>query len=173
MMTQQSVHGIDRVRAALEAAGVAFEVIEHPPVYSAVDEARAAGDDPPDTAKTLVLHDGERRYVVVIFAGRRLDLDRLREVLHASRHLRLATEEELARDFPGFDVGALPPFGLEPVPEVIDIRLVYRDRLLCAGGDHLHGVRLDPRDLLRLVEPRVADVCVHDGEHRFADVPRI
>ena len=173
-MTQQSAHGIDRVRAALDAAGVAFDVIEHPPVYSAVDEARAAGDEPPDTAKTLVLHDGERRHVAVIPAARRLDLDRVREVLRASRHLRLATEEELARDFPGFDVGALPPFALEPVPEVIDIRLVYRERLLCAGGDHRHGVRLDPRDLLRLVEPRVADICVHDaGEHRFADVPRI
>jgi prolyl-tRNA editing enzyme YbaK/EbsC (Cys-tRNA(Pro) deacylase) len=143
-------------------------------VYSALDEARAAGDEPPDTAKTLVLHDGERRHVAVVPAGRRLDLDRLREVLRASRHLRLATEDELAREFPDYDVGALPPFGLEPVPEVIDIRLVYRDRLLCAGGDHQHGVRLDPRDLLRLAEPRVADICMHDaGDHRFADVPKI
>jgi prolyl-tRNA editing enzyme YbaK/EbsC (Cys-tRNA(Pro) deacylase) len=173
-MTEQTAHGIDRVRAALDAAGVAYDVIEHPPVYSAVDEARAAGGEPPDTAKTLVLHDGERRHVAVVPAGRRLDLDRLREVLHASRHLRLATEDELARDFPGFDVGALPPFGLEPVPEVMDIRLVYRERVLCAGGDHRHGVRLDPRDLLRLAEPRVADICVHDpGDHRFADVPRV
>jgi prolyl-tRNA editing enzyme YbaK/EbsC (Cys-tRNA(Pro) deacylase) len=92
----------------------------------------------------------------------------------ATCHLRLATEDELRRDFPGFDVGALPPFGLEPVPEVVDIRLVYRDKLLCAGGDHRHGVRLDPRDLLRLAEPRVADICEHDaGDHRFADVPKI
>jgi len=167
-------HGIDRVRAALDGAGIAYDVIEHGPVYSALDEARAAGDEPPDTAKTLVLHDGERRHVAVVPAGRRLDLDRLREVLRASRHLRLATEDELAREFPDFDVGALPPFGLEPVPEVIDIRLVYREHLLCAGGDHQHGVRLDPRDLLRLAEPRVADICMHDaGDHRFADVPKI
>ena len=63
--------------------------------------------------------------------------------------------------------------GLEPVPEVVDIRLVYREHVLCAGGDHRHGIRLDPRDLLRLAEPRVADICEHDGDHRFADLPKI
>jgi Ala-tRNA(Pro) deacylase len=172
-MTQQSAYGIDRVRAALDGAGIAYDVIEHPPVHSAVEEARAAGDEPPNTAKTLMLCDGERRHAAVIPAGRRLDLERLREVLRATRHLRLATEEELARDFPGFDVGALPPFGLEPVPEVVDIRLVYREHVLCAGGDHRHGIRLDPRDLLRLAEPRVADICEHDGDHRFADLPKL
>jgi prolyl-tRNA editing enzyme YbaK/EbsC (Cys-tRNA(Pro) deacylase) len=45
--------------------------------------------------------------------------------------------------------------------------------VLCAGGDHRHGIRLDPRDLLRLAEPRVADICEHDGDHRFADLPRL
>jgi prolyl-tRNA editing enzyme YbaK/EbsC (Cys-tRNA(Pro) deacylase) len=44
--------------------------------------------------------------------------------------------------------------------------------VLCFAGDHRHSVRLDPRDLVRMTEPRVADICEHiPGEHRFADVP--
>jgi prolyl-tRNA editing enzyme YbaK/EbsC (Cys-tRNA(Pro) deacylase) len=59
------------------------------------------------------------------------------------------------------------------VPEVVDVRLLYRERIVCAAGDHRHSVRLDPRGLLRLIEPRVADICEHtQGEHRFSDLPR-
>ncbi len=37
-------------------------------------------------------------------------MKRLREAV-GDRHTRLATEEELERDFPGLDLGALPPIG--------------------------------------------------------------
>ncbi len=166
--------GIELVREVLDTAGVGYEVVEHDAVYSAADEATAAGQEPQVTAKTLAVIDHERVWLAVVPATRRLDLDRARRALRADSHLRLATEEELAREFPSFDVGALPPFGPASVPEVIDIRLLYHDRVLCAGGDHRHGVLVDPRDILRLAEPRVADVCEHvAGEHRFADLPHV
>jgi prolyl-tRNA editing enzyme YbaK/EbsC (Cys-tRNA(Pro) deacylase) len=56
------------------------------------------------------------------------------------------------------------------------VRLIYRDRVLCAGGDHEHALRLDPRDLVRVSEPRVGDLCEPDGTpHRkdFAELPRV
>jgi prolyl-tRNA editing enzyme YbaK/EbsC (Cys-tRNA(Pro) deacylase) len=57
---------------------------------------------------------------------------------------------------------------------VIDIRLLYHGTVLCAAGDHRHSLLIDPRDLFRLAEPRVADICEHDvGEHRFSDVPHV
>jgi prolyl-tRNA editing enzyme YbaK/EbsC (Cys-tRNA(Pro) deacylase) len=62
-----------------------------------------------------------------------------------------------------------------PLPEVIDIRLLYLDQVVCPGGDHRHAIRLDPRDLVRLSEPRVGDLCEHDKlSHRkgFVDLPR-
>ncbi len=96
-------------------------------------------------------------------------------MLGASSHLRLATEAELERDFPMFDVGAMPPLGpMMPMPEVIDVHLLYHESVLCAGGDHRHSLRLDPRDLLRVCEPRVAAICeTPEGRSRFRDLPRI
>jgi len=68
-------------------------------------------------------------------------------VARASRHLRLASEDEIAHEFPGFDVGAVPPFGpLVPAAEVIDRRLLAHRRILCPAGDHHHSVLLAPRE---------------------------
>lgn len=114
---------------------------------------------------------------MVIPASRRLDLSRLRELTGASLHLRLATEQEMKRDFPDFEVGALPPFGpLLPASEVVDVRLLYHDRVVCGVGDHRHAVSLDPRELLRITEPRVADICKRiPGPHdtSFAELPKL
>ncbi len=171
-----SEHGVAVVARFLTEAGIAHEVVEHEPTYSSADEAQAVHDDPRHEAKTLALHDRDGWRIAVLPANHRLDLDRARRLLGATSRLRLATEQEMAEAFPGFDVGALPPVGpMLPLPEVVDVRLLYRDHVICAGGDHSHAIRIDPRDLVRLAEPRVGDICEHDEvQHRkgFADLPK-
>ena len=56
-------------------------------------------------------------------------------------------------------VTLLRGLGHEAVPEVIDLGLLYDDALVLDGG-----VRIDPRDLLRLCEPRVADISLRRGD---------
>jgi Ala-tRNA(Pro) deacylase len=158
------LHGIEAVTRFLEGRGVRYEVIEHDAAYSAVAEARAAGADPEVTAKTVALHDRDGYRLAVVPASERLDVRRAREVLGASPHLRLATEEELRQDFPAFELGALPPFGTAQVPEVVDLRLVRHARIVCAGGEHRRSVLIDALDLLRITEPRVADICEHSED---------
>jgi Ala-tRNA(Pro) deacylase len=170
-----TAHGIALVSHFLGEAGIAHDVIEHRATYSAIEEARAAHQEPRHTAKTLLLHDQDGWRIAVLPANRRLDMGRARRLLSGTGHLRLATEAEMQEAFPFFDVGALPPVGpMLPLPEVLDVRLLYRDEVLCAGGDHRHGVRLDPRDLLRIAEPRVGDLCEPEGPpHRkdFVHLP--
>ena len=158
----------------LDEARVRYVVVEHPPTYTAADEADATRRPRRTTAKTIVLLDHDRVRLVVIPANRRLDLERARHALGADSHLRLATEDEAAARFPAFEVGAVPIFAAGSTPEVVDSRLIYRDQILCAAGDHRHSVILNSRDLLALMEPRVADICVPEpGEHRFAELPRV
>ena len=170
-------HGVASVSRFLREAGVAHDVVEHQPTYSAIQEARAAHEEPRHTAKTLLLRDRDNWRLAVLPANRRLDIDKARRLLGGTQHLRLATEQEMGAAFPGFDVGAFPPVGAPlPLPEVVDIRLLYREHVLCAGGDHRHALRLDPRDLLRIAEPRVGDLCERDATpHRkdFAELPKV
>ena len=174
-MSTVEARGIDAVTAFLEREGVAHEVLEHRPTFSAAAEARASGSEPREAAKTLALRDHDQYRMAVIPATHRLDLHRVRELLGCTSHLRLATEAELERDFPMFDVGAMPPLGpMMPMPEVIDVHLLYHERILCAGGDHRHSLRMDPRDLMRVCEPRVASICESpEGRSRFRDLPRV
>jgi Ala-tRNA(Pro) deacylase len=159
-MATGSGFGIDMVASYLEEQGVAHEVVEHPTRYSAAADARAAGLEPDDAAKTILLRDDEGYKVVVIPASHRLDLHKLRELLGADSSLRLAAEHEIAADFEAFEVGAVPPFGpLLPAPEVVDRRLLEHDRVMCSGGDHRHGVMLDPNEIVRIAKPQVGDVC--------------
>lgn len=151
---------VDAIVGFLEGANVAFELVEHEPVMSASDEARTACRSPEQTAKTIVLHDGSAYVIVAIPAADRLDLHKLRDLLGASRRLRLASEDEIARDFPSLEVGAVPPFGpMTPTAEVIDIALAAQQRILCPAGDHRHSVLLDPREIVRITAATVADIC--------------
>jgi prolyl-tRNA editing enzyme YbaK/EbsC (Cys-tRNA(Pro) deacylase) len=130
--------GVSVAREVLDVAGVEYALV-----------------DLEATVRTVVLNDRDVLRLVVIPAGERLDVERTRRALRADRGLRLATEEEVAEDFPDFAPDALLPLGHEAVPELVDVGLLYLDAVVLDGG-----VRIDPRDLLWLCEPRVADVCV-------------
>jgi Ala-tRNA(Pro) deacylase len=152
--------GVDLVTSYLDERGIEHEVVEHEQTFTAAAEARASGVKPDHAAKTMVLRDGDAYRLAVIPASHRLDLGKAREALDASRRLRLATEAEMESDFRAFEVGALPPIGpMLPAPEMLDTRLTEHDRILCAAGDHRHSLLVDPRDLARLSDARIADVC--------------
>jgi Ala-tRNA(Pro) deacylase len=151
--------GVAAVTEFLGREGISYEVVEHERTQTAVAEARAAGVPAADVAKTIVLRDEVGLRLAVIPASERLDMHKLRQAL-ASRGLRLVTEQEMAKEFDEFEVGAVPPFGsMFDALELVDERLLEHDRILCGGGDHEHAVLVDPRDVVRAGEARVADIC--------------
>jgi Ala-tRNA(Pro) deacylase len=83
----------------LEQRGSLFEVLAHRQARTSVEEARALGIAVGEVLKTLAVRTGSGYALVVIPASRRLDLHLAREALGDSR-ARLASEEELGRDFP-------------------------------------------------------------------------
>ena len=66
------------------------------------------------------------------------------------RHVRLATEEELRRDFPGIELGALPPLGsLLGAPLYADQELLQHETVVFAAGSQTESVQLKTADLLQ------------------------
>jgi Ala-tRNA(Pro) deacylase len=151
-------HGIDAVKAFLDAQGVGYEVVEHEQTFRARDEARASGVSADDEAKSVLLRVGDEYCVAVIPASQQLDLHKARELL--GDQVRLATEGEMAADYGQFDVGAIPPFGpLLSAKEILDRRLLDCDTIVGSGGDHRHSIRIDPNALVQLGSPTLADIC--------------
>jgi len=160
MANEMTTTRVDAIVGFLEGASVPFELIEHKAVMSAGAEAQVAAESPEKVAKTIVLHDGSVYTVAAISAADRLDLHKLRDLLGTSPGLRLASEAEMARDFPSLELGAIPPFGpMVPAAEVIDSTLLEQERIVCPAGDHRHSVLVDPRDVVRITAARVADIC--------------
>jgi prolyl-tRNA editing enzyme YbaK/EbsC (Cys-tRNA(Pro) deacylase) len=151
---------VDAIVEFLQDAGIPYELVEHEPVMSAAAEARFAHQPPQQVAKIVVLHDGDAFVLAAISASDRLDLHKLRTLLDATKQLRLASEEEIARAFPTLEVGAVPPFGpMVPAVEVIDRALLEQQRILCPAGDHRHSVLVDPHDVVRVTGAETADIC--------------
>jgi prolyl-tRNA editing enzyme YbaK/EbsC (Cys-tRNA(Pro) deacylase) len=152
--------GTQAIVQYLEGEGVSHQLIEHEPVMSAGAEASAAHLPPSQVAKTVVLHDGAAYVIAAIPASERLDMRKLRDLLGATRKLRLASEAEIERDFPALEVGAVPPFGpMVPAAEVLDRALLGHTKILCPAGDHRHSVLVDPNDVVRLTAAETADIC--------------
>lgn len=155
-----SKEGVQAVTAYLDEHDANYQLVEHAERFTAAAEAQAAGIEPGDAAKDLILRDGERYAMAVIPASQRLDLGKARHLLEAGNSLRLATEDEIGRDFGRFEIGAIPPFGpLHEIPQIVDRRLLEHDRVLCSAGDHAHGLLLEPDEIVRVAEARVGDLC--------------
>ena len=146
----------------LDEAEVPYELLPHERTESALAEAETLGIAPADVAKTLVVTTPEGYVRAVLPASGRIDLRKLREARGGGKkRVHLASEEDLARDYPEFDLGAVPPIGggrRDPV--VIDSRLAERDSLVLEAGSHEESVRVPTSDLLRVSQAEVADICV-------------
>jgi Ala-tRNA(Pro) deacylase len=149
------------VTRMLDEAGVRYELLPHAHTETATAEAEALGLAATDVAKTLVLRTPDGYLRAVLPAAERLDLRKLRELLGASKHdVQLATEDDLRRDFPEFELGAVPPVGggrRDPV--VIDRRLAGRESLVLEAGSHEESLRIAADDLVRVGGAQLADIC--------------
>jgi len=126
----------------LEQRGSAFALLPHRQASTSTDEARALGIDAGAVLKTLAVRTGPGYALVVIPASCRLDLHLVRETL-GDHQARLASEEELGRDFAGYELGALPPLGALLGCEVyVDSAVLEHDLVVFAAGSQTESLRM-------------------------------
>jgi Ala-tRNA(Pro) deacylase len=148
------------VTGFLDQAGVDHDLLEHAHTERAADEAAALGIAPEEVAKTLVLVTPSGNVRAVLAATERVDLHKIAGVLGVGgKKVHLASEEDLARDYPDFELGAVPPFGGREDQVIVDDRLAERDSVVLEAGTHEQSVRLKAADLVRLTRAQVADIC--------------
>jgi Ala-tRNA(Pro) deacylase len=150
---------MEDVTRFLDEAGVDFDVLEHAHTERAADEAAALGVALDEVAKTLVLVTPGGNVRAVLAASERIDVRKVAEVLGVGgKNVHLAREDDLARDYPGFELGAVPPFGGPEDQVVLDERLAERDSVVLEAGTHERSVRVKAADLVRLTRAQVADI---------------
>jgi len=140
-MTQVAEH--------LQTHGVPFTAIAHQQAYTSIDEARALGIEASEVVKTVAVRVAGGYALMAIPATGRLDMHLVQAAVD-DRHVRLATEEELRRDFPRIELGALPPLGsLLGAPLYIDQDVLQHENVVFAAGSQTESVQIKTADLLR------------------------
>jgi prolyl-tRNA editing enzyme YbaK/EbsC (Cys-tRNA(Pro) deacylase) len=148
------------VTGFLEEARVDFDVLEHERTERATNEAMALGIGAGDVAKTLVLVASNVNVRAVLAASERIDLHKVAAVVGVgAKKVHLASEDDLARDYPDFECGAVPPFSGREDQVIVDERLAARDSVVLEAGSHDRSVRLKAANLVRLTKAQVADIC--------------
>ena len=140
-MTQVTEH--------LQARGVPFEPIAHQQACTSVAEARALGINASEVLKTVAIRVAGGYALMAVPATCHLDM-RLARAAVGDRHVRLATEQELLRDFPGIELGALPPLGsLLGAPLYVDQEVLQHETVVFAAGSQTASVHIKTADLLQ------------------------
>lgn len=150
---------VQRVRAALERAGVQPELVElAETARSAGDAARALGCPVEAIVKSLLFRGARSgRPVLVLASGpnrvdERLVAERLGEPIEKA-------DARFVRERSGFAIGGVPPVGHAETPVAfVDRDLLDREVVWAAAG-HTHVVfGLDPAELSRITGGQVIEV---------------
>jgi Ala-tRNA(Pro) deacylase len=133
----------------LATHGATYDVVEHPPTISAKDTAHQARVPSDRMLKAVLLRDRNGYVLAIVPASDRLDLGRIRISLH--RHLRLATENEIATQFSDCEPGAIPAIGAAyHLDMLVDDRLTNRPDVYFEGGDHRSLIHMKGADFWQL-----------------------
>lgn len=131
----------------LQGRGAVFTVIPHPRAETAASDAHALRFSEDEVVKTVVVMADLGPALMVVPASSRLDLDLAAEAT-ADPGVRIATERELARAFPDYEPGALPPLSmLLLAPMFVDPSVAERDTIVFAAGRQDVSIRMLARDL--------------------------
>jgi Ala-tRNA(Pro) deacylase len=107
-------------------------------------------------AKTVIVKLDGKLAMAVLPSKYHVSLERLR-LASSAGNVVLASESEFAREFPGCDEGAMPPFGnLYGMPVYVDTSLAEDEEIAFNACSHTELIQLAYKDFQELVKPKVA-----------------
>ncbi|NKE45603.1 YbaK/EbsC family protein [Roseomonas frigidaquae] len=150
---------VERVRAALLAAGHPDTVASFPEgTRSAAEAAAAVGCTVAQIAKSIVFRAGERPLLVIASGANRVDMRKVGRALDDMFHVKRA-DGGWVRDVTGFAIGGVAPVGhVTPPLVLLDEDLFQHEQVWAAAGSPMHVFATTPDALLRLSGGLRADV---------------
>ncbi len=148
---------VERVRAALLAAGHPDTITEFPAgTRTAADAAAAVGCSVAQIAKSIVFRTGDRAVLVIASGANRVDQHKVEAVLGVGVK---RADADFVRDRTGFAIGGVAPLGhLVPPLLVFDRDLLALHPIYAAAGSPSHVFSTEADLLARITGAPVADI---------------
>jgi prolyl-tRNA editing enzyme YbaK/EbsC (Cys-tRNA(Pro) deacylase) len=148
---------VDRVRAALLAAGHADTITQFPAgTRTAADAAAAVGCTVAQIAKSIVFRSGMRAALVITSGANRVDTAKA----EAALGVKLGrADADWVRQATGFAIGGVAPVGHVSAPLLLlDEDLMALDPIWAAAGSPSHVFQTSAAELARITGAAVAVV---------------
>jgi prolyl-tRNA editing enzyme YbaK/EbsC (Cys-tRNA(Pro) deacylase) len=156
---------VDRVRTALEEAGLDTSLVQELPADTSTAEAaaQAVGAPQGSIVKSLIFMADGVPALVLVSGDQRADVKRLRAELGLSKkRLRIAQPHEVLEST-GFPVGGVPPVGHQPpLRTLIDATLGRFDRVWAAAGSPHAVFPVGFQQLVTITQGEVLDLATGD-----------
>lgn len=144
----------------LESQQVNFRLLPHQhPAVTIEDAAMQRGIRPSQMVKSIVLRDMSDRYAIACAPGdQSIDPKKVRALLEWRRMTCVSMEQ--VESLTGYQIGTVVPLLLKtPMVVVFDQQLLSEPEVTISSGSNMAGIALQCDDLIRLCQPRVANIC--------------
>ncbi len=146
----------ERLIVFLNQNQVRYEIVHHPVAFTAQELAAIEGVKGHEHAKVVMAKAGTRLVMLVLSASRRVDWERVRELIGDAP--ALAVEADFRDLFPDCQIGTMPPFGgLYGVEMLVDAEFSLNARFAFEAGTHSDAIKMSYADFTRIAQPEVAD----------------
>ena len=150
-----------KIKSYLEKEQVSYEVLEHPLAYTAMEIAGSQHVPGREVIKAVIIKSNGQFIMCILPAIHYLDLEKIKSFTGID-DIKLASEGDIAKLFPEYEVGAEPPFGhLYGLKLIMDQILQEDDEVVFNAGTHTDMIRMKLADFIRLAKPIIADIGVH------------
>jgi Ala-tRNA(Pro) deacylase len=149
----------EKLRELLENEKVNYQIMQHSVAYTASEIAGAQHIPGKQVIKAVLIKSDNQYVLCVLPSVEWVDFEKLKRVL-GSKEIKLASEAEIAKLFPDYEVGAEPPFA-EGIKIFVDKNLEGNDEIVFNAGTHTDMVKVKYKDFARLAKPTVADFGKH------------
>jgi prolyl-tRNA editing enzyme YbaK/EbsC (Cys-tRNA(Pro) deacylase) len=165
--TPMASGSVERVRAALRAAGHGADILEFAAsTKTAADAAAAVGCAVAQIAKSILLRSGDRPVLVIASGTNRVDPAKVAALIGQPVE---RADGRWVRDVTGFAIGGVAPVGHRTPPIVLlDRDLAALDPIYAAAGSPNAVFRTSFTDLIRLTAGTPADVRVEQAAETVA-----
>ena len=155
--TDETLTGVDRVRAAASARGLAIEIRERPAASSLAEAAAILGIPASGIVKTLVVKRSDDTYLFALIPGdRAISWPKLRAVVGVNKLQLPDPARALAAT--GYERGTIVPLGsTHDWPIYADSEIVGQ-RIAMGAGAHGYSMFVDADDLIAAYGATVADI---------------
>ncbi len=144
----------EKIIAMLEENKVAYEIVEHEPVYTNPVMAEVLGVQESETVKSLVLKTKEGTLAVLVLPGDKRVNWKQAAAGMGTRKVSFAKPEDVSEAV-GCEVGCVPPFGhLTSLPIYMDPDLTKKNFVFFNPGVHDKSFKVKAWDLKKLCNPK-------------------